>query len=96
MPRQYAFDPQPVDPRQFANQQWDDLRTEVNVTRDALERSDAECTAQAALIDMLRKEHEEYKVTRFRTNDEDAQSEAGGGSSGGSGGGAPDDKNDKY
>ena len=47
----------------------------------------------ADTFEMLRKEHEEYKVTRFRTNDEDAQSEAAAATGNVA---APDDKNDKY
>jgi hypothetical protein len=54
--RQYAFTPQETDPRVSANDHWDDMRQELNVTRDALESANAHEIAQASLIDMLRKE----------------------------------------
>lgn len=59
--RQYAFDPQEHDPRIDAQRHWEDLRDELNVTRDQLESSNAQCTSQAALIDMLRQELSETK-----------------------------------
>lgn len=54
--KQYAFEPKPEDPRRSAQLQWDQIREELNDTREALEHSEAERVSQAALIDMLRNE----------------------------------------
>ena len=54
--RQYEFVPQETDPRIAAERHWEDMRNELNVTRDALEHADAQCVTQSALIDMLRQE----------------------------------------
>lgn len=61
--RQYAFNPQETDPRVSAGDHWDDMRTELNLTRDQLESSNAETVSQAALIDMLRKELSDTKTS---------------------------------
>lgn len=42
------------------------------------------------------REHQLYKTTSFRTNDEDAQDEGGPGDNGGGAGSGTDDKEDKY
>lgn len=63
MSRQYIFEAQETDPRITAAQHWNDLRDELNATRDALESSNAHELAQAAMIDMLRKELVESKAT---------------------------------
>ncbi len=60
--RQYAFTPKQSDPRIEAEAHWDDLRDELNNTRDQLESSNAQCTSQAAMIDMLRNELAETKL----------------------------------
>ena len=59
--RQYEFEPQTDDPRIYARHHWEDMRTELNITRDALESSESQSLAQSALIDMLRKELAEAK-----------------------------------
>jgi hypothetical protein len=60
--KQYAFEPQEHDPRITAQQHWADMRDELNATRDALEAANANETAQAAMIDMLRKELADTKA----------------------------------
>ena len=60
--RQYAFVPKAMDPRIEAESQWDELRDELNVCRDALESSNAENTTLAAMVDMLRKELDRAKI----------------------------------
>ncbi len=60
--RQYAFTPRQSDPRIEAEAHWEDLREELNVTRDQLEASEARERSQAALIDMLRNELAETKL----------------------------------
>lgn len=64
--RQYAFQPQPTDPRITAQDEWARMVDELDITRDSLERSNAECTSQAALIDMLRKELAETRIRHDR------------------------------
>lgn len=59
--RQYAFTPQETDPRLSAGDHWDDMRQELNLTRDQLESANAENVTQSALIDMLRKELSDTK-----------------------------------
>src|ERR1700676_2360979 len=53
--KQYVFEPQENDPRITAAQHWNDMRDELNHTRESLEHSEADRIAQASLIDMLRK-----------------------------------------
>jgi hypothetical protein len=64
--KQYAFTPPIADPRRQAEQIWDELRDELNMTRDALEHSEADRISQASLIDMLRKELELSKESQLR------------------------------
>jgi hypothetical protein len=64
--RQYAFNPPVADPRHHAEQLWDELRDELNITRDSLEAAEAQNVSQAALIDMLRKEIELSKESQLR------------------------------
>lgn len=59
--KQYQFVPPKTDPRATSEQQWSDMLDELNVTRDQLESANAQCTSQAALIDMLRKELSDAK-----------------------------------
>src|ERR1700678_2429475 len=54
--RQYEFVPQETDPRIAAERHWEDMRNELNVTRDALEDSQAAEKTLSALVDMLRQE----------------------------------------
>jgi hypothetical protein len=61
--KQYMFEAQETDPRITAAQHWNDMRDELNATRDALESANAHETAQAAMIDMLRKELADSKAT---------------------------------
>lgn len=61
--RQYAFTPEGRDPRISANEHWESMLDELNATRDSLEAANANETAQAALIDMLRKELAATKVS---------------------------------
>lgn len=64
--KQYAFTPPIADPRHQAEQLWDELRDELNASRDALEHSEADRISQASLIDMLRKELELSKESQLR------------------------------
>jgi hypothetical protein len=54
--KQYEFEPEEHDPRIAAARQWEDMRDSLNVTRDALEHSEADRVALSVLVDMLRKE----------------------------------------
>jgi hypothetical protein len=49
--------------------------------------------ADEATFRQFEEDHKTYKTTNFRTNDEDAQDEAGGGAPAG---GSPDSKDDAY
>lgn len=64
--RQYAFNPPASDPRDAAELIWDELRDELNLTRDSLEAAEAQNVSQAALIDMLRKEIDLSKQAQLR------------------------------
>ena len=64
--RQYQFTPPVADPRQSADMLWDEMRDELNITRDSLEQSEAQCLSQASLIDMRRKELELSKESQLR------------------------------
>jgi hypothetical protein len=64
--KQYMFTPPVVDPRASADLLWDEMRDELNITRDALEQSEAREVANAALIDMLRKEIDAAKDSQTR------------------------------
>lgn len=66
MNRQYQFEPQEHDPLITAQRHWNDMRDELNVTRDQLEASEAREASQAALIDMLRKELDASKSAHSR------------------------------
>jgi hypothetical protein len=64
--KQYMFTPPVADPRASADLLWDEMRDELNITRESLEQSEAQCLSQASLIDMLRKELDRSKESQFR------------------------------
>jgi len=66
MSRIYTFNPAARAPHVTAEEQWQEMCTELNAARDSLEALEAMSTSQAALIDMLRKEVASTKAAHAR------------------------------
>ncbi len=69
MAHTFAFNPQREDPRIAAERHWTDMISELQVTRQQLEKADSIAIANAELIDMLRKELADEKAEHRKDRD---------------------------